>query len=154
MFCVTPDPLRNPLCSFFVGADFRKGNSVNERFGKDFHRKGNSVKRFGPFTEPPDSENSKVAVLIPFPKIGSHLCLSQRVSTCINKRLPRDYLRLVRLLHETFWPLRAGETLFGISDMGSTKIVFAMGVCIGDVGSILNLCIGFSNGRVFIQSWR
>ena len=26
-------------------------------FGKDFYRKGNSVKRFGPFTEPPDSEN-------------------------------------------------------------------------------------------------
>ena len=33
------------------------GNSVNQGFGKDFHRKGNSVKRFGPFTEPPpDSE--------------------------------------------------------------------------------------------------
>ena len=33
------------------------GNSVNEGFGKDFYRKGNSVKRFGPFTEPPGSEN-------------------------------------------------------------------------------------------------
>ena len=33
------------------------GNSVNEGFGKDFYRKGNSVKRFRPFTEPPDSEN-------------------------------------------------------------------------------------------------
>ena len=33
------------------------GNSVNERFGKDFYRKGNSVKRSGPFSEPPDSEN-------------------------------------------------------------------------------------------------
>ena len=33
------------------------GNSVNQGFGKDFYRKGNSVKRFGPFTEPPDSEN-------------------------------------------------------------------------------------------------
>ena len=40
-------------------------------FGKDFYRKGNSVKRFRPFTEPPDSENRKVAVLIPFPKISS-----------------------------------------------------------------------------------
>ena len=59
-----------------LGADFREGdatkqfsvkkgvfseksggNSVNEGFGKDFYRKGNSVKRFGPFTEPPDSEN-------------------------------------------------------------------------------------------------
>ena len=48
------------------------GNSVNEGFGKDFYRKGNSVKRFGPFTEPPDSENRKVAVLIPFPKISSY----------------------------------------------------------------------------------
>ena len=33
------------------------GNSVNQGLGKDFYRKGNSVKRFGPFTEPPDSEN-------------------------------------------------------------------------------------------------
>ena len=32
-------------------------NSVNQGFGKDFYRKGNSVKRFGPFTELPDSEN-------------------------------------------------------------------------------------------------
>ena len=47
------------------------GNSVNEGFGKDFYRKGNSVKRFGRFSEPPDSENWKVAVLIPFPKISS-----------------------------------------------------------------------------------
>ena len=33
------------------------GNSVNQTFGKDFYRKRNSVKRFGPVTEPPDSEN-------------------------------------------------------------------------------------------------
>ena len=33
------------------------GNSVNEGFGKDIYRKGNSVKRSGPFSEPPDSEN-------------------------------------------------------------------------------------------------
>ena len=33
------------------------GNSVNQGFGKHFYRKGNSVKRFGPLTEPPDSEN-------------------------------------------------------------------------------------------------
>ena len=30
---------------------------MNEGFGKDFYRQGNSVKSFGPFTEPPDSEN-------------------------------------------------------------------------------------------------
>ena len=33
------------------------GNSVNEGSGKDFYRKGNSVKRSWPFSEPPDSEN-------------------------------------------------------------------------------------------------
>ena len=33
------------------------GNSVNRGFGKDFYRKGNSVKRSGPFAETPDSEN-------------------------------------------------------------------------------------------------
>ena len=32
-------------------------NSVNEGFGKDFYQKGNSVKTFGRFIEPPDSEN-------------------------------------------------------------------------------------------------
>ena len=45
---------------------------MNQGFGKDFYRKGNSVKMFGPFAEPPDSENLKVAVLIPFPKISSY----------------------------------------------------------------------------------
>ena len=38
--------------------------------GKDFYRRGNSVKMSGPFAEPPDSENWKVAVLIAFPKIS------------------------------------------------------------------------------------
>ena len=51
------------------------GNSVNQGFGKDFYRKGNSVKRSGQFSEPPDSENLKVAVLIPFPKISSYFLL-------------------------------------------------------------------------------
>ena len=41
------------------------GNSVNEGFGKDFHRKCNSVKRSGPFSAPPASEDWKFAVLIP-----------------------------------------------------------------------------------------
>ena len=49
---------------------------MNEGLGKDFNRKGNSVKRSGPFSEPPDSENSKVAGLIPFPKISSNPNLS------------------------------------------------------------------------------
>ena len=30
---------------------------MNEGFGKDFYRKGNSVKSSGPFSEPLDSEN-------------------------------------------------------------------------------------------------
>ena len=45
---------------------------MNEGFGKDFYRKGNSVKRSGPFSEPPDSENWKVVVQIYRPKIGSY----------------------------------------------------------------------------------
>ena len=44
---------------------------MNGGVGKDFYRKDNSVKRSGPFSEPPDSEKRKVAVLIPFPKISS-----------------------------------------------------------------------------------
>ena len=47
------------------------GNSVNEGFGKDFYRKGNSMKRSGLFSEPPDSDNWKVVLLVPFPKISS-----------------------------------------------------------------------------------
>ena len=35
------------------------GNSANEGFGKDFYMKGNSAKRSGRFTAPPDSENWK-----------------------------------------------------------------------------------------------
>ena len=30
---------------------------MNQGIGRDLYRKGKSVKRFGPFTEPPDSEN-------------------------------------------------------------------------------------------------
>ena len=41
---------------------------MNEGFGKDFYRKGNSVKRSGPFTEPPDSENLKSCCPNPLPK--------------------------------------------------------------------------------------
>ena len=48
------------------------GNSVNEGFVQDFYREGNSVKGSGRFSEPPDSEIWKVAVLIPFPKISSY----------------------------------------------------------------------------------
>ena len=52
-----------------------EGNSVNGWFGKDFYRKGNSVKRSGRFSEPPDSENRKVAVLISFPKNSAYIKL-------------------------------------------------------------------------------
>ena len=45
--------------ALFKGVFSEKGgvNSVNEGFGKDFYRKGNSVKRSGRFSELPDSEN-------------------------------------------------------------------------------------------------
>ena len=33
---------------------------MNQGFGKDFYRKGNSVKRFGRYTEPPDSQIFKL----------------------------------------------------------------------------------------------
>ena len=33
---------------------------MNEGFGKEFYRKGNSVKRSGRFSEPPDSEIEKL----------------------------------------------------------------------------------------------
>ena len=32
-------------------------HTVNEGFGKDFYRKGSSVRRSGPVGEPPDTEN-------------------------------------------------------------------------------------------------
>ena len=47
------------------------GNSVNEKIRKDFYRKGNSVKSSRPFSEPADSVNWKVAVLIPFIWVSS-----------------------------------------------------------------------------------
>ena len=54
---------------------WKKGEAIQwiRGFGKDSYRKGNSVKRFGRFSEPPDSGKWKVAVLIPFPKISSAL---------------------------------------------------------------------------------
>ena len=45
---------------------------MNGGFAKDFYTKGNSVKRSGRFSEPPNSEKRKVAVFIPFPKISSY----------------------------------------------------------------------------------
>ena len=58
------------------------GASLTNEWGvwEDFYGKGNSVKRSGPFNEPPDSENWKVAGLIPFPNINSYsLSLSARI---------------------------------------------------------------------------
>ena len=46
-----------------------------------------SVKRSGPFSEPPDSENWKVVVLIPFPKISSEW-IDARPSKNQTKRWP------------------------------------------------------------------
>ena len=51
------------------GFSVKRGrDSLNWGFGEDFYRKGNSVKRSGPFSEPLDSENRKVAVQIHCPK--------------------------------------------------------------------------------------
>ena len=41
---------------------------MNEEFGKDFYRKGNSVKRCGLFSEPPDSEKLKSCCSHPLPE--------------------------------------------------------------------------------------
>ena len=38
---------------------------MNERFGKDFYRKCNSVKRSGPFSEPMHSETEELLSLSP-----------------------------------------------------------------------------------------
>ena len=40
-----------------VFSELGGGDSVNQGFGKDFYRKGNSVKRSGRFSDSPDSEN-------------------------------------------------------------------------------------------------
>ena len=54
-------------------------NSVNQGFGKDSYRKVNSAKRFGPFTEPPDSENWSCC---PHPLPGNQLLESVCVCVC------------------------------------------------------------------------
>ena len=46
---------------------------MNEGLGKDFGRKGNSVKRSKSFNEPLDSEKVEVTVLIHFPQISSYI---------------------------------------------------------------------------------
>ena len=40
------------------------------------------MKRCGPFTEPPEFEDRRVAVLIPFPKISSYLGFGKDKSPC------------------------------------------------------------------------
>ena len=53
----------SPDCTLFIlPGEVRfvpKGgrHSMHQGLGKDFYSKGNSVKRSGPFSEPPDSEN-------------------------------------------------------------------------------------------------
>ena len=42
------------------GFSVKRGrHSVNEGFGKDLYRQGNSVKRSGPFSEPPGSDKDR-----------------------------------------------------------------------------------------------
>ena len=59
---------------------------MNEGLGKDFYRKGSSVKRSWPFSEPPDSENSKICCPHPLPE-NQLLQRSLLISGII---LPRD----------------------------------------------------------------
>ena len=47
-------------------------HSVNEGIGKEFDRTGNSVKRFRPFSESPDSKKLKFSALTPFPSLCSY----------------------------------------------------------------------------------
>ena len=52
----------------------RTRHSVNEAFGKELCRKGKSVKRSGPFSEPSGARLCKLnrSTLIPFPHLGSY----------------------------------------------------------------------------------
>ena len=55
-------------------------NSVNEGFGKEFYRKGNSVKRFRPLSESPDSDlKIEIFCAHPLPKspLQDFPCLSK-----------------------------------------------------------------------------
>ena len=104
------------------------GNSVNEGFGKDFYSKGNSVKSFGPFTEPPDSENWKVAVLIPFPKISSYKDLSRcslKTLTSLNKEV-RVTVRPFLLSDSRIWSLPSVSSLSDYSIWRSWRLLNAL----------------------------
>ena len=65
------DAMKNFSVVFFLSEKGR--HSVNEGLGKDFYMKSNAVKGSRPISEPPDSDNSKVAVLVPFPKKANQL---------------------------------------------------------------------------------
>ena len=93
---------------------------MNEGFGKDFYRKGNSVKRFGPFSEPLDSQNWKAAVLIPFPKGKNQLSIRSifrcktRDETSKNSGTFRSWPCLTSLYRKVFrnrhWWARIGRS--------------------------------------------
>ena len=55
---------------------------MNEGFGKDFYRKGYSVKRFRPFTEPPDSEIEKLLSSSPSQKSAPTSTTSPAYEKC------------------------------------------------------------------------
>ena len=59
----------------------RPRHPANKGFGKEFYRRGASVKRSGPFSEPPDSENWFFYSLIPFPNLAHPLPKSRLLSS-------------------------------------------------------------------------
>ena len=69
------EPIFSETCFF---QKKRVRHSMNEGFGKDSYKKGSSMKRCGPFNEPPKKYAvlRKVAVLIPFPKISSYATIA------------------------------------------------------------------------------
>ena len=72
-----------------VFGDKGGGNSVNQGFGKDFFTKGNSVKSFGPFSEPLDSANC-VKLLSSFPSQKSALSFCRvQLHARENRKYPR-----------------------------------------------------------------
>ena len=74
---------------------------MNEGCGKNLYRKGNSMKRSGPFSELQDSENGKVAVIIPFRRIISeHELMRALECTLVGQKLPSPSLRGSEFLSE------------------------------------------------------
>ena len=93
------------------------------------------MKRSGPFSEPPDSENWKVAVLIPFPKISSYhlwaLLYTHAFKRCLLecKRKPKANTTVVGMLCLLFWKEAAQYQAKGSRKMPPSYCRFQWAVC-------------------------